>query len=131
MNAHCARVFVCVCACVRACVCLCVGVGVCVLHAHKGHIYTMGCGVLAQAVSRTTISHNDINHFSYTGVSLGWTWNYIDTSNRDNEVGRTFRARWRLMLVFQHCRVAWVGASVQARVACSNMRVGNAACLGH
>jgi len=46
----------------------------------------MGCGVLAQAVSNTTVSHNTIRHFSYTGISLGWTWNYEPTSNGDNEV---------------------------------------------
>ena len=46
----------------------------------------MGCGVLAQAVSNTTVSHNDIRHFAYTGISLGWTWNYVPTSNGNNEV---------------------------------------------
>ena len=51
-----------------------------------GNIFLMGCGVLAQAVSNTTISHNNIRHFHYTGVSLGWTWNYATTSNGDNEI---------------------------------------------
>lgn len=60
--------------------------------AAAGHIYSMGCGVLAQAVSNTTVSHNEIKHFSYTGVSLGWTWNYEPTSNGDNEVQLVVRA---------------------------------------
>ena len=51
-----------------------------------GNIFLMGCGVLAQAVSNTTITHNTIRHFHYTGVSLGWTWNYATTSNGDNEI---------------------------------------------
>eukprot|EP00055_Hartaetosiga_balthica_P009017 m.34948 g.34948 ORF g.34948 m.34948 type:complete len:726 (+) comp6571_c0_seq1:96-2273(+) len=51
-----------------------------------GHIIQEGCGVLAQAVSHTSITHNLISNFSYTGVSVGWNWGYADTSTSYNNV---------------------------------------------
>eukprot|EP00041_Stephanoeca_diplocostata_P021703 m.510180 g.510180 ORF g.510180 m.510180 type:complete len:748 (-) comp21889_c0_seq42:33-2276(-) len=45
-----------------------------------GHVYQQGCGVLAQNVGNTTITHNEIHHFRYTGVSTGWTWGYGPTN---------------------------------------------------
>jgi len=48
-----------------------------------GHVWQQGCGVLAQRVARTTISHNEIGHFRYTGVSVGWTWGYAPTDVYD------------------------------------------------
>ncbi|EDQ92847.1 uncharacterized protein MONBRDRAFT_4912 [Monosiga brevicollis MX1] len=51
-----------------------------------GHFYLEGCGVLAQATAQTNIVQNLIRRFSYTGVSLGWTWTYAETSNRNNVI---------------------------------------------
>ena len=48
-----------------------------------GHVWQQGCGVLAQRVARTNISHNEIGHFRYTGVSVGWTWGYAPTDVYD------------------------------------------------
>ena len=45
-----------------------------------GWVYQEGCGVLAQKVSSTFISHNEIRRFRYTGVSTGWTWGYAPTN---------------------------------------------------
>ena len=39
-----------------------------------GHVCQEGCGVLAQNIGNSTISHNTIGHFKYTGISTGWTW---------------------------------------------------------
>ncbi len=63
-------VCVCVCLCVRVCLCVCVSLCVCLcvdLLQNGGFFYEEGCGVLAQAVARTTITHNLISNFSYTG----------------------------------------------------------------
>jgi hypothetical protein len=44
-----------------------------------GYVWQEGCGVLAQKVQNVTLSHNEIHHFRYTGVSTGWTWGYAPT----------------------------------------------------
>jgi len=44
-----------------------------------GHVWQMGCGILAQKVSNVQISHNEVSHFRYTGVSIGWDWGYMPT----------------------------------------------------
>lgn len=44
-----------------------------------GFIWQEGCGVFAQNIGATTISHNEIARFRYTGVSTGWTWGYGKT----------------------------------------------------
>ena len=46
-------------------------------------IWQEGCGVLAQMVGNSTISHNEIGWFRYTGVSVGWTWGYGPTVVHD------------------------------------------------
>ena len=50
-----------------------------VLH-DGGHVYQMGAGVLCQTAQHTNITHNIIHDFLYTGVSIGWTWGYQETS---------------------------------------------------
>lgn len=49
-----------------------------------GHVYREGCGVLMQVAASCVVTHNDINTFRYTGISVGWTWNYVPTSNNNN-----------------------------------------------
>eukprot|EP01105_Mastigella_eilhardi_P020956 TRINITY_DN5032_c0_g1_i1.p1 TRINITY_DN5032_c0_g1~~TRINITY_DN5032_c0_g1_i1.p1 ORF type:complete len:504 (+),score=81.35 TRINITY_DN5032_c0_g1_i1:660-2171(+) len=51
-----------------------------------GYYYKMGVGVFAQQVQSLTVQHNEIYKFYYTGVSVGWTWGYADTSVSDNLV---------------------------------------------
>eukprot|EP01105_Mastigella_eilhardi_P015163 TRINITY_DN3449_c0_g1_i2.p1 TRINITY_DN3449_c0_g1~~TRINITY_DN3449_c0_g1_i2.p1 ORF type:complete len:512 (-),score=71.10 TRINITY_DN3449_c0_g1_i2:50-1585(-) len=53
---------------------------------YGGNYYQMGAGVLAQQVQSLNLQHNDIHYFYYTGVSVGWTWGYADTSVSDNLV---------------------------------------------
>jgi hypothetical protein len=49
-----------------------------------GKVWQEGCGVLAQKVQNVTIAHNEIAHFRYTGISIGWTWGYGGpTATRD------------------------------------------------
>eukprot|EP00937_MAST-01D_sp_MAST-1D-sp2_P005916 g5916.t1 len=41
-----------------------------------GAVTPSGTGVLVQRARNATITHCDIAGFAYTGVSLGWRWNY-------------------------------------------------------
>eukprot|EP01084_Bolivina_argentea_P239897 403112_1 len=51
-----------------------------------GHIYDSGCGILAQQLSYSNITNNEISYFKYTGLSTGWTWDYFTTSVSDLNV---------------------------------------------
>ena len=46
-----------------------------------------------KAASQSTVTHNKIVHFHYTGISIGWTWNYIETSNHNNEISYNYIAQ--------------------------------------
>jgi len=52
-----------------------------------GHYYQMGVGVFIQQAADNIVAHNEIRHLSYTGVSIGWTWGYDSTSNKNNFIG--------------------------------------------
>ncbi|MFQ6098681.1 MAG: right-handed parallel beta-helix repeat-containing protein, partial [Armatimonadota bacterium] len=50
-------------------------------HIHDGgHVYPAGVGVWVAQSSRNSISHNEIQDFRYSGMSIGWNWN--DAPNR-------------------------------------------------
>ncbi|KAH3763433.1 Right handed beta helix region [Pelomyxa schiedti] len=51
---------------------------------YGGYYYQMGVGVFGQQVQDLYVQHNSIHDFAYTGVSLGWTWGYADTSVSGN-----------------------------------------------
>eukprot|EP01119_Soliformovum_irregulare_P007775 TRINITY_DN2025_c2_g3_i2.p2 TRINITY_DN2025_c2_g3~~TRINITY_DN2025_c2_g3_i2.p2 ORF type:complete len:302 (-),score=100.01 TRINITY_DN2025_c2_g3_i2:59-964(-) len=53
---------------------------------HGGHAYPSGCGVLIQMASDCTIEHNEIGNFSYTGISVGWNWEYGATVTHNNRI---------------------------------------------
>jgi hypothetical protein len=40
-------------------------------------VFVGGTAVLVQFAQNVTIEHNEISRFSYTGISLGWSWNYL------------------------------------------------------
>jgi hypothetical protein len=48
-----------------------------------GLVFPDGTGVLVAAASRINVSHNEVSFLSYTGISVGWCWNYnaTDTGN--------------------------------------------------
>ncbi len=68
-----------------------------------GNVVPAGAGVLAQECVGSTITHNHIHHFKYTGVSTGWTWGYAADSSDGHVVGwnhvRFVRARAPIRLV--------------------------------
>lgn len=57
----------------------------CFLH-DGGHVFRAGCGVLLLRSSYNRVSHNEICDFYYTGVSVGWSWGYAETTAHDNIV---------------------------------------------
>ena len=56
-----------------------------VLH-DGGNVYKAGCGVLLQAAADSTVTHNEISMFRYTGISAGWDWGYGPTSDGNNKI---------------------------------------------
>ena len=53
---------------------------------HGGRVYTSGMGVLFQSCWESKIVHNAIFDFFQTGISVGWSWNYVFTANHNNLV---------------------------------------------
>ncbi len=51
-----------------------------------GTIYPSAVGVLLMHTFGNTVSHNEIHHGWYTGVSIGWHWGYQRSISRDNIV---------------------------------------------
>eukprot|EP01102_Stenamoeba_stenopodia_P017496 TRINITY_DN6281_c0_g1_i1.p1 TRINITY_DN6281_c0_g1~~TRINITY_DN6281_c0_g1_i1.p1 ORF type:complete len:712 (-),score=131.99 TRINITY_DN6281_c0_g1_i1:54-2150(-) len=41
-----------------------------------GKVYQSGCGILSQKASDNTYTHNEIGNLFYTGISVGWDWQY-------------------------------------------------------
>ena len=49
-----------------------------------GRRYSASCGILVTHSYGNTISHNDIGHVYYTGISVGWEWGYQDNISHHN-----------------------------------------------
>ncbi|MDA1044866.1 MAG: right-handed parallel beta-helix repeat-containing protein, partial [Verrucomicrobia bacterium] len=56
------------------------------LVAHLGRIHPSGVGILACFGHHIVIEHNDIYDLYYSGISMGWSWNYDPTPNHDNVI---------------------------------------------
>lgn len=51
-----------------------------------GHTVEAGCGILLQQARDSALIHNTIENLFYTGISLGWDWEYGPTSNANLNV---------------------------------------------
>ena len=49
-----------------------------------GRRYSAGCGILIMHAYSNTVSHNEISHLYYTGISVGWVWGYCNSIAKDN-----------------------------------------------
>jgi hypothetical protein len=68
-------------------------------HVHDGgNMFHEGAGILSRHASNTTIAHNEIHGFHHNGISVGWTWLYQESVEKENrieqnhiyDIGRTF-----------------------------------------
>ncbi len=49
-----------------------------------GQVFLCGVGVLVLQSSGNLVSHNEIHHLNYTGISVGWIWGYEPSPACDN-----------------------------------------------
>ena len=49
-------------------------------------VLATGAGILLFNASDCTITHNDISDFSYTGISVGWSWGYAHSPCKRNDI---------------------------------------------
>lgn len=53
---------------------------------HGGQIYPNAVAVLFQHGSHNVIAHNEIRDFRYTGISVGWMWDYLHSPSEGNRI---------------------------------------------
>lgn len=49
-----------------------------------GRVFPGSVGILLGLTNENVVSHNSVQDFFYTGISVGWSWGYKETASRDN-----------------------------------------------
>ncbi|MEU1971265.1 right-handed parallel beta-helix repeat-containing protein [Microbacterium sp. NPDC019599] len=56
-------------------------------HLHAGgRLYPNAVAVLLQHGADSVVAHNEIHDFFYTGISVGWTWDYVPSVSTGNDI---------------------------------------------
>lgn len=56
-------------------------------HIHDGGLlFHSAVGIWVGQSGDNLLSHNEVNHLYYTGISLGWTWGYKESASKNNVV---------------------------------------------
>jgi parallel beta-helix repeat protein len=53
---------------------------------HGGRVLPGGVGILVGHAHHNQIDHNDVDDFYYSGISVGWNWEFIATPAHDNVI---------------------------------------------
>ena len=76
-----------------------------------GNIMKEDAGVLLQVATNCTVTHNSISQFRYTGVSVGWSWDYGPTATKNKSAIDTFSVCVLSVSLTQKCHdcstVSW------------------------
>jgi len=57
----------------------------CWIH-HAGQVFNGACGILIQRSSHNRLTHNEISDLYYTGISVGWSWGYAESTANHNVI---------------------------------------------
>lgn len=55
-----------------------------------GQYYASAVGILMMHSDDNLITHNEVCHGNYTGISVGWSWGYLRSASRNNRIEKNY-----------------------------------------